>query len=540
MRSWSDRHLGDVIARVGSVGADGLFRVARYAIGVCLLIPVAIACAVSLDERGARAFEAAQRQGPKALSAFLEAMPKGGDLHVHLDGAVYAESWLRAAAEDGLCADTTALLLVRPAATACDQAISQIPVAELLEARADGSHQATYDALIDAMSMRHFVSSSERSGHDHFFDTFRRFGAVSRGHLGEWLDEVATRAARQNEQYLELMTTPPFREAATLGRQMPWDPDLAALRRRLLVGGITAEVAMAAAEIDAAQAMRHAREHCGDARRTPACDVEVRFLYQVLRGFPKEQVFAQLLLGFETVSRVPGYVGINLVMPEDGEISMADYSLQMRMIGYLHTQYPKVHLSLHAGELAPWLVPPEGLRSHIREAVLTAHAERIGHGVDIRHEEASSELLSMLARRRVLVEVNLTSNDVILGVTGDRHPLRDYLAAGVPVALSTDDEGVSRIDLTHENLRAVSEFGLGYADLKQMARASLQYSFLNGASLWTEGSQPQIAAVCAAGVTGGDRPTAGCRHFLAKSPKATAQWELERRFWVFEEGLARH
>ena len=32
-------------------------------------------------------------------------------------------------------------------------------------------------------------------------------------HTGEWLDEVATRAAAQNEQYLELMETPDFRHA---------------------------------------------------------------------------------------------------------------------------------------------------------------------------------------------------------------------------------------------------------------------------------------------------------------------------------------
>ena len=74
-------------------------------------------------------------------------------------------------------------------------------------------------------------------------------------------------------------------------------------------------------------------------------------------------------------------------MPEDGFISMRDYTLQMKMLDYLHSVYPKVHITLHAGELAPGLVPPEGLRFHIRQAVELGHAERIGHGVDVMYED---------------------------------------------------------------------------------------------------------------------------------------------------------
>ena len=48
---------------------------------------------------------------------------------------------------------------------------------------------------------------------------------------------------------------------------------------------------------------------------------------------------------------------------------MADYALQMKMVGFLHGLYPKVHITLHAGELAAGLVPPDGLCCHIRLAV---------------------------------------------------------------------------------------------------------------------------------------------------------------------------
>ena len=91
----------------------------------------------------------------------------------------------------------------------------------------------------------------------------------------------------------------------------------------------------------------------------PACHVEVRYIYQVLRGYAPEHVFAQTLLGFETIQAEHGahadggFVGINFVQPEDGFVSMRDYTLQMKMLDYLHSVYPKVHISLHAGELAP-------------------------------------------------------------------------------------------------------------------------------------------------------------------------------------------
>ena len=164
---------------------------------------------------------------------------------------------------------------------------------------------------------------------------------------------------------------------------------------------------------------------------------------------------------------------------------MADYALHMRIVGFLHGLYPQVHISLHAGELAPGLVPPEGLCCHIRMAVEVAHAERIGHGVDVMYENQPYDLLKEMAAKHVMVEINLTSNDLILGVSGKNDPLPVYRKYGVPVALSTDDEGVSRINLTHEYVRAAETYGLRYADLKNVVRTSLEDAFLPGASLWS-------------------------------------------------------
>ena len=138
----------------------------------------------------------------------------------------------------------------------------------------------------------------------------------------------------------------------------------------------------------------------------------------MFRNTPKELVFAQTLFGFELASADPRVVAINFVGGEDNVIAMADYADHMRMVGFLRDLYPSVYVSLHAGELAPGLVPPEGLCCHIRLAVEQARADRIGHGVDVMYEDRPYDLLKHMADKGVLVEINLTSNQIILGIEG--------------------------------------------------------------------------------------------------------------------------
>jgi adenosine deaminase len=113
-----------------------------------------------------------------------------------------------------------------------------------------------------------------------------------------------------------------------------------------------------------------------------------------------------------------------------------------------------------------------------------------------------------------------------------------YRAVGVPVALSTDDEGVSRIDLTHEYTRAVIDFNLSYLDLKRMARTSLEHSFLPGASLWAQPDNfTRVNAACAGQSVGSTTPSARCGDFLKANEKAQEQWQLEHRYQTFETSL---
>jgi adenosine deaminase len=156
----------------------------------------------SAETRTARAFADARRQSPLALHAFLEGMPKGADLHMHLSGAVYAETMLDEAASDDICVDAKTLSFDRKAAPGHCKPGEVSGPAELER----DNHLR--DELIDSFSMRGFVPSEGVTGHDHFFATFAHFGGLGKEHTGDWLDAIATRAARQNEQYLEIMDTP--------------------------------------------------------------------------------------------------------------------------------------------------------------------------------------------------------------------------------------------------------------------------------------------------------------------------------------------
>jgi adenosine deaminase len=494
------------------------------------------------EARAARAYAEAARQGPEAMRAFLAGFPKGADLHVHLSGAVYAESFIREAGEDGLCVDPAQLRFAKPPCS------GQLIPASSLSGNLNSNEQALYDRLVDSFSMRGFVPTPSWSGHDQFFATFGRYSGLNKSHVPEWVDEVASRAAAQNQQYLELMQTPPFTHAAELANAIGWSQAAAAadpaafatLRQQLLDKGLRNEVAADREDARAAEQGRKQIEHCGSAQATTACQVQTRYIYQILRANPPERVFAQTLLGFETVEASIDadddlWVGINFVQPEDGYLSMRDYTLQMKMLDYLHSVYPRVPISLHAGELALGLVPPEGLRFHIRQAVELGHAQRIGHGVDLAYEDDAPGLLKELAEKHVMIEINLSSNEGILGIKGAAHPFPLYRAAHVPVALSTDDEGVSRIDLTNEYVRAALDYRLGYLDLKQMARAGLEHSFLPGASLWAHPDEFTAPAdSCQGQPLGGEPPAAECKKFLDGSEKAATQWELERRFRDFE------
>ncbi len=446
-------------------------RVFRLAVMVCVLCLGAWPAAAQGDAHGAataRAF-ARLRGDPVRLLAFLAAMPKGADLHNHLDGAINAEDFVAHAVAVGLCIDVGQHAIRRPPCTKQDP-----PAGEAL-ARDAGLR----DAMIDALSMRGFVAvPGGETGHDHFFATFAKFHEAAADDPGALMATEARRAAAEHIAYLEIMWTPHVRSAIGLAATMRWQGDDFAADLAALGGGLRGLVARARAETDAAEARKDALLGCGTPRAQPGCGVVIRFQAYSLRTFPPAAVFAQMAFDFALAAADPRYVGVNIVAPEDDKVAVRDYTLHMRALGFFHHAYPAIKLSLHAGELAPGLVAADALRFHIRQAVEIAGASRIGHGTDVMGEQDSAGLLAEMAHGHVAVEINLTSNAQILGVQGAAHPFGSYRRAGVPVVICTDDEGVERTTLTDEYVRAAETWHLSYGELKSLSLASLRYSFL--------------------------------------------------------------
>lgn len=518
--NWWGRFAGAVVAAV-VVGA-GLPAVASGAPQDCA--PGDRACRVDRYLQQVRG-------DPGLLEEFVGDLPKGGDLHHHLTGAASTESLIRYAAADGRCIDTRTLTA---SPGPCGQ--GQRPARDAVTDR------GFREQVLRAWSMHHFDPRGPESGHDHFFATFGRFGAATDGRYGDMLAQSAREARRQNETYVEPLFGVRTSQVRQLAERRGFDPvdeqQFAQLRQRLLPG---LQPILRSGRQDTTGYVDRERHllGCGTAAEDPACDVRMAFDYQVLREQPPGAVFASLLAGFETASRDGRFVGVNMVQPEDGHLSLRDYALHMRMVGYLRKLYPQVHVTLHAGELVPGLAKPADLRFHVDQAVRVAGADRVGHAVDLQHERDWPRLADRMRESGVLVESPLTSNCQILRACGPAdHPLTTYLEHGVPVALATDDPGVSRSDLNADYRRAVERFGLHYPQLRASARNALEHAFLPGRSLWADRGERRLVSECSADEAGQPAPSARCAEFLRGSPKADAQWDLERRLLRFERHYA--
>lgn len=491
---------------------------AAAALGLSACVSVVEAPRTSAPARAAAADPLAG-MSPAELTAFVRAMPKGGDLHIHLSGAPWPEDYLAWAAEDGLCVDLEALALAAP----CTPGETLRPAAGL-----DADQRA---AMLDSLSTRR-PDFAGRTGHDQFFTAFDRFGATPDHRRGDMLADLMAVLAAQNTWYVEVMWMPQSRPSRDLGRAAGWRADMAELRAAI-APGIPALVQAAMAETDAVEARARTLLGCDTPVPRPGCEVTVRHLVQANRLVPPEQTFGQLQLGAALIEADPRWVGLQLVAPEDHPNALANYRVHMAMIGLLSERGRRVPVALHAGELTLAYATPADLSFHVREAIETAGATRIGHGVALPHEDGAEALVARMAEAGIAVEVNLTSNDTILGVRGADHPVIWWRRAGVPVVLTTDDPGISRIDLSHEYARAVRETGATYADLVASARAALEHSFLPGPSLWSAPREGREQQPCA-GEIGAAAPSPGCRGFLEASPRAREQWRLELRLAEFE------
>lgn len=125
-----------------------------------------------------------------------------------------------------------------------------------------------------------------------------------------------------------------------------------------------------------------------------------------------------------------------------------------------------VPFTIHAGEAAG----PESVRS-----ALSMGASRIGHGVRAVEDPT---LLAELAARGIPCELCPTSNlnTCIFGSYEDV-PLRAFLAAGVPVSVSSDNRSVSRTSAAREMEALIAAHHLTDDEVRAILRSSVDAAF---------------------------------------------------------------
>lgn len=462
---------------------------------------------------------------PLLLTSFLKKFPKGGDLHMHIGGSVYTERLIRYGDEYKYCLNPRTYTEIQPAECLEGVGISFKNITPRTQ---------LYQNILKNWSMYEFVPKNHESSWRHFFNTFKMQPILDSAR-GEILRDIVENAANQNILYLEIQITEGDTKIQQLASNFSWTNNFNTLVNELEKAGLDNIVNEIILSTKKATKKKDILLHCNSSHPQKACQVVVKYQHDAIREDSPIAVFAELLASFQLASKFSMFVGVNLVGFEGSSIALKDYSLHMRMIKYLHSLYPKVKISLHAGELLPNIVTFSNLQYHVNEAVNIAQANRIGHAVDVSYEKNFPELLEKMAREGILVEVCLSSNQEILGLKLPKGPLPIFLEYAVPVALCTDDEGVLRTDLTEEYSKAVLNYHLSYTTLKRLARNSLSYSFLPGESLWINNDSFIPVGACAKQQLGQMPPSSKCQIYLNNNQKARLQWKLEHDFYKFEK-----
>ncbi|MES2742776.1 MAG: adenosine deaminase [Pseudomonadota bacterium] len=442
---------------------------------------VAAASAASNEALTQRHF-AALVAGPQPqlaeLTLFMTMLPKGGDLHHHYSGAIYAEQYLDWVDRQNYCVDKSNYKIITERATVDAERAKPAAQRACLsgaEALIDPGFLA---ALLQRWSDKDFANhGADQSPPDRqFFDTFGYFGPVSTGNANAGLKLLKERAIQENLAYIETMY-----QLAPFIQQV--DFDQAVLQPGLDPARLQAQFTALSLALEQDQSFNQGIANYLDELKASSAGIDdeqftMRFQSYALRFLSPSQVFSSMVAGFKMASQSAQVVSLNIVGQESAHVSMRDYALHMQMYKFLRTKYPKVKLAVHAGELSLGMVQPEGLRFHIAQAVEVAGANRIGHGMDIAHESGALALMRTMRERDIPVEINLTSNEFILGVKDQAHPINLYRRYRVPFVISTDDAGVSRNTLSSEYVLFASRYKTDYAEVKKLSYNSLRYGFL--------------------------------------------------------------
>lgn len=386
------------------------------------------------------------------LLRFLTAMPKGGDLHNHITGAVHSEWFWQLA----------------------------------LDAEQDGYRYYTKTRINNCK-----FASNEYGG-DAYLLLFKTIPEYELKMLPECeqaeYQPVRALAGELKQQWLDSMRLDQAHEGRAEFFEALWprvggmlsNPHLNA---DLLVMNMQAFGAEGLVYLEVQIPVHGFRDPQGE-RITPeavaqiyrdrlrdpdakATGVEVRFQLAILRFLPNAEDFLRIVYQF--VAEQDLFVGVNMVGREDND---KGYPLRfLPTLRELRHSIGDVSLSIHAGEV-------DEPNFHVRDTLLLG-ADRIGHGVNL---ITDPDTMLLMRHGPYLVEINLISN-LLLEYVNDysQHPFPEYLRTDIPVALSTDDRGMWDSTMTDEFFVAVKEFDVTWNEIRKLSRNSIAYAFIDDA-----------------------------------------------------------
>lgn len=431
----------------------------------------------SIMAQNASAYLEKNRNNEAALTAFFTQMPKGGDLHHHFVGSIYAEPLLEKIIKEDYFLNTETMAVSR-------NKINSGNWERFSELERKGTLSMYQQLIMQKWSIKDY-NGVEYPSDKLFFEAFDKFIPATTDYYKEGLIELKQRAIKENVSYIE-----------TQLELIPHDLDLSklqvynqALRNAAekkdekavfkILDTVFAAIQLQKPEQYAKEFNENFVQKLHEELGIDDERFKMRYQNYLLRFHLPIDLFANLVLAFISDNESSLIAGVNIVTPEHGSTSLKDYGLHMMMFKYCHQRYPKVKYSLHAGELTLGLVRPEDLNDHISSAVMIANAHRIGHGVSIAYEPNSFQTLRVMAEKKVPVEINLSSNEFILKVKDNRHPILLYKQFDVPIVISSDDAGILRTNLTEQYVLLAKRYpSITYADIKQIVFNSIEYSFI--------------------------------------------------------------
>ncbi|WP_281228556.1 adenosine deaminase [Flavobacterium aquiphilum] len=420
------------------------------------------------------------RNNEADLTAFFAQMPKGGDLHHHYSGSIYTEPLLAHAIAKDFYLNTQTMAVSQEKQLGSDWVLFST-------LQKNGELDAYKQKIIQKWSAKDY-NNVDYPSDKLFFESFMKFEPATQGNFEAGLLEIKNRAIKENVSYIET-------QLSTIPCDIKTD-DLATYNAYLRKLAATKNEKAVMKSLDSLYAIfiqKDAKKYAADfntnfvtkmhaALKIDDSQFTMRYQNFVLRFMEPVDLFKNLVVAFISADSSPLMTGVNIVSPEDGETSMKDYWLHMVMFKYCHSRFPKVKYAMHAGELTLGLVLPEELSWHINAAVYIAGANRIGHGVDMAYEDKSYDLMRYMAKNNIPVEINLASNEFILKVKENRHPILLYKEFGVPIVISTDDAGILRTNMTEQYVLLAKRYPtISYIDIKQFVYNSINYSFIQDA-----------------------------------------------------------